>query len=60
MAFERLFASLRASGFSGPVVVERVDGTETAPMDPEQIDQRIERARIRLEGMLSAAGWSIE
>jgi sugar phosphate isomerase/epimerase len=51
-----LFRSLRAVGFAGPCLIERIDGLTT----PEEVDGALERGRRYLEGVvatvLAAAG----
>lgn len=54
--FARLFARLREAGYSGPVVVERADGRDRAPLAPEELDRRLERARVNLERLIAGAG----
>lgn len=54
--FPRMFRQLKEGGFAGPVVVERLDGTNSAPMTAEQLDERVLHARLRLETMLGQAG----
>jgi len=50
---EDMFRTLFAGGFSGPLAVERVDGTDkAAAMPAELIDERIAAARRHLEPLL--------
>ncbi len=52
----QMFKTLFAGGFSGPLALERVDGTNRASeMPPELIDERIAAARRHLEPLLEAA-----
>ena len=53
--FQRIFSSAKDSDFSGPVVVERVNGTG-GTFTAEAIDGQILRARKSLEGLLKASG----
>lgn len=53
--FPAIFATMKQVGFSGSVIVERVDG----PPDPELIDRRIAESRDRLERMLREAGFEL-
>jgi sugar phosphate isomerase/epimerase len=56
---DQMFRALFAGGFSGPLALERVDGTDrAASMPPELIDERIAAARRYLEPLLekTAAG----
>jgi len=53
---QEMFRTLFAGGFSGPLAVERVDGTDrAAAMPAEEIDRRIAQARELLEPMLRKA-----
>ncbi|MBP1994919.1 sugar phosphate isomerase/epimerase [Paenibacillus eucommiae] len=54
--FAALFSTWQRSGMSGSVVVERIDGDIPSPIDPEQIDERITKARINLQSLLKEAG----
>jgi sugar phosphate isomerase/epimerase len=56
--FPGLFSILVGTGFSGSIVVERVDGTHSGAMKPEEIDQRIQKARENLQRLLKEAGYS--
>ena len=48
-----IFGTLLAAGFSGPCLVERVDGTQKATdMPPDTIDAALTKARINLEGAI--------
>lgn len=50
---EQMFRILFSGGFSGPLALERVDGTDrAAAMPPELIDERIAAARRFLEPLL--------
>jgi sugar phosphate isomerase/epimerase len=53
--FSRIFSTARQSGFSGPVVVERVNGTG-GPLTAEEIDGLILKARTNLTRLLQEAG----
>lgn len=55
--FQAIFNTWRKAGRAGPVVVERVDGTAAVPLEPEQIDERIAKARIHLQRLLTQAGF---
>ncbi|MBP1994924.1 sugar phosphate isomerase/epimerase family protein [Paenibacillus eucommiae] len=57
--FPALFRTWHRSGMSGSVVVERVDGDTTSPFDPEQIDERIAKARINLQRLLKETGLEV-
>lgn len=60
--FRSLFATLRSTGFSGPVVVERLDGLNGAyhaGIPIEQLDERVEAARINLTRLLEEAGFEL-
>lgn len=50
--FSKIFGHLKEIGFDGYVTVERVDGSKEA----EQVDQRMERARINLEQIARETG----
>jgi sugar phosphate isomerase/epimerase len=50
--FGAMFRNLHAGGFNGPVVVERVDGTNATAPTLEELDATIREARIELEALL--------
>lgn len=55
-----LFSRLQEGGFSGPMVLERVDGTmKKAEMPLEMVVERIARARRNMEAALAAVGATI-
>jgi sugar phosphate isomerase/epimerase len=55
-----LFSRLKEGGFSGPMVLERVDGTmKKAEMPLELVVERITRARRNMETALAAVGATI-
>ena len=51
----RIFETACQSGFSGPIVVERVNGTG-GPLTAEEIDELILQARMNLTGLLKESG----
>jgi sugar phosphate isomerase/epimerase len=53
VGFPGMFRMLRAAGFEGTVMVERVDG----PNDPELIDRRLSETRRNLRQLLVNAGF---
>ncbi|MDH7568356.1 MAG: sugar phosphate isomerase/epimerase [Armatimonadota bacterium] len=56
-----LFARLKEGGFSGPMVLERVDGTmKKAEMSLELTSERVARARRNVLAALEAVGASVE
>lgn len=55
--FVAMFRQLNQGDFSGPVVVERVDGTNVATPTVEELDATIREARIQLEALLKDAGY---
>lgn len=57
--FAALFSTLRENSFSGPVVVERLDGTGSADPDASTIDDIVAEARRRLASMLDKAGFGV-
>ncbi len=57
--FNRIFTTARQAGFSGPVIVERADGTGGA-FSPEEVDARILQARRNLENLLRESGLDVE
>ncbi len=50
--FGAMFRYLHAGGFNGPVVVERVDGTNATAPTLDELDATIREARIELEALL--------
>jgi sugar phosphate isomerase/epimerase len=55
-----LFNILAGAGFSGPMMVERVDGTEDAAKIPfDEIVRRLARVRERMTAALADAGLSL-
>lgn len=56
--FPSMFAELKRVAFSGPVVVERLEGTG-GPALAEEIDERVAKAKANLERMLKEAGFSV-
>jgi sugar phosphate isomerase/epimerase len=60
--FASIFATLRSANFTGPVVVERLDGANgefSANSPIEVLDERVKAARINLERLLVQAGFSV-
>ncbi|TMV51869.1 sugar phosphate isomerase/epimerase [Paenibacillus mesophilus] len=60
--FASIFATLRSANFSGPVVVERLDGANgefSANSPIEVLDERVKAARINLERLLAKAGFEV-
>ncbi|MCZ6631855.1 MAG: sugar phosphate isomerase/epimerase [bacterium] len=55
----RIFTTAQNTGFQGAVVIERVDGTG-GQISPEELDDRIVRARNNLMTLLENAGFQIE
>jgi len=55
--FAAMFAELYGAGFSGPVIVERLDGRGEG-MTVEEIDARVARSATNLRALLAAAGFS--
>ena len=55
--WNRIFRTAAQSGFDGPVIVERVNGTG-GPFTAEEVDDRILKARLNLEALLSDSGLS--
>ncbi|MDF2724312.1 MAG: hypothetical protein K0Q59_3987 [Paenibacillus sp.] len=53
--FVELFRRLGQSGYAGPVMIERVDGDRTSPLEAEEIDERILRSKEQLERLLQQA-----
>lgn len=58
--FAAIFRTMRSTGFAGPVVVERVDGTDGGTLDADEIDRRIAEARSGLAKLLAEAGLEAE
>jgi sugar phosphate isomerase/epimerase len=56
--FAAIFSFLLSQGFDGPVSVERVDITDTGAIDPEVLDERMERARTNLASLAKGAGFT--
>jgi sugar phosphate isomerase/epimerase len=48
MNFSAMFAMLQATGFDGPIVVEKLD-SKGERFDAEETDRRILQARLNLE-----------
>jgi sugar phosphate isomerase/epimerase len=60
--FASIFTTLRSANFTGPVVVERLDGANgefNANSPIEVLDERVKAARINLERLLVQAGFSV-
>lgn len=60
--FATLFSTLRAVNFTGPVIVERLDGVNgaySANSPIEVLDERVKAARINLERLLAGAGFEV-
>lgn len=60
--FRCLFGTLRAAGFSGPVVVERLDGAHGAfhaGIPIERLNDRVLSARLHLTRLLAEAGFAV-
>lgn len=60
--FAKIFATMYETGFTGPVIVERLDGLNGefgAGIPIEALDERVRRARINLEQLLAAAGYDV-
>lgn len=59
--FAVILATLREVNFTGPVIVERVDGdgTYNANSPIEVLDERIAAARVNLERLLVQAGFDV-
>ena len=56
-----MFRLLYQGGYTGPLYIERIDGTgDAAAMAPEVIDQRIQQARENIAPMLRNAIREIE
>lgn len=58
--FAAIMHTMRATAFAGPVVVERVDGTDGHTLTADEIDRRIAEARTGLAKLLAAAGLEAE
>ncbi|TMV48443.1 sugar phosphate isomerase/epimerase [Paenibacillus mesophilus] len=56
--FPAMFAELKRVSFSGPVIVERLEGTG-GPASAEELDERVAKAKANLELMLEEAGFSV-
>jgi sugar phosphate isomerase/epimerase len=57
--FSAMFGMLKAAGFDGPVIVEKLD-RDGKPLDPAETDRRAERARINLERLLMESGIAVD
>jgi len=58
--FQTMFATLRETGFAGPVVLERLDGANGmfgAALPLDALEERVSNARVKLERMLREAGF---
>lgn len=55
----RILKGLRDSNFTGPLIVERVDGADGANLTLEEIDRRVARARENTVRMALEAGFSL-
>lgn len=60
VAYQQIFQQLKDVAFTGPIVVERVDGTRKNPMVTTEVDQQIQNARQKLEYMLKEVGLAFE
>jgi sugar phosphate isomerase/epimerase len=58
MDFLGMFKMLKANGFNGPIVVEKLD-SKSEKLDAEEIDRRILHARLNLERIITDAGLSL-
>ncbi|MBO9605461.1 MAG: sugar phosphate isomerase/epimerase [Paenibacillaceae bacterium] len=58
--FAAIFRTLGATGFAGPLVVERVDGTDGGTLAANELDRRIADARSELLRLLADAGLAVE
>lgn len=56
--FADMFAQLRRVDFSGPVIIERLDGTG-AELSGDEIDQRVARSHRNVTQLLAGAGFTI-
>ncbi|MNI54079.1 hypothetical protein D3C73_1089560 [compost metagenome] len=57
--FSSMFATLKAAGFTGSVVVERLDDRSELT-SIEVLDQKVARARVNLQRLLVSAGFELE
>jgi sugar phosphate isomerase/epimerase len=57
--FREMFAELKNVSFSGPVIVERLDG-KGGSISAEELDERVARARANLERMLTETGFTVD
>jgi sugar phosphate isomerase/epimerase len=57
--FVRIFKALAQTGYHGPVIVERVNGDGSTPLDPAEIDSRLTRAKANLLAMAKEAGFKM-
>lgn len=57
--FPSLFSTLKETNFSGPVIVERLDG-QGESFSAEELDERLAASRRNLESMLKKAGFECE
>ncbi|GGD80127.1 sugar phosphate isomerase/epimerase family protein [Paenibacillus nasutitermitis] len=57
--FSSMFAAMKATGFTGSVVVERLDD-RGEPITIEELDQKVVRARENLQRLLVSAGFDLE
>ncbi len=51
----RIFRVLKQRGFDGPVVIERLDGTDREPASAQELDRRILVARENIERAMAQA-----
>ncbi|WP_409344041.1 sugar phosphate isomerase/epimerase family protein [Paenibacillus sp. MBLB4367] len=58
--FPAIFRTMRLTGFAGPIVVERVDGTDGGALTADEIDRRLAEARGGLAKLLADAGLAAE
>jgi sugar phosphate isomerase/epimerase len=56
--FLGMFKLMRAHGFDGPVIVEKLD-RDGQPLEADEIDRRALRARQNLERLLQEAGFEV-
>lgn len=57
--FVRILRDLKAAGFNGALLVERVDGTDGSNLSAEEIDRRIAAARENVLKMAREAGYAV-
>lgn len=60
--FPTIFSTLRSVNFTGPVILERLDGLNGefhAGIPIEALDERVRAARLNLERMLAEAGFEV-